>query len=68
MPVVKESANEILSNYLDSHGIKQKFVADKMGISSATFNSRLKGRLKFDADFAIAAAKALNIKADIFLK
>lgn len=68
MTVVKEDANEILSKYLKEHGIKQNFVAKKMGISSATFGSRLHGRLKFNADFALAVSKALGINADIFLK
>lgn len=68
MKVVKENANEILINYLNEHGIKQNFVAQKMGISSPTFSSRLHGRLKFDADFAVAVSKALGIDADIFLK
>ena len=56
MSVVKENANEILRSYLEEHGIKQSFVAHKMGISSPTFNSRVQGRLKFDADFAIAVS------------
>ena len=68
MSVVKENANEILKDYLDDHGIKQSFVAHKMGISNPTFNSRIQGRLMFDADFAIAVSKALGIKPDIFLK
>lgn len=68
MTVVKEDANEILSKYLKENGIKQNFVAKKMGISSATFGSRLHGRLKFNADFALAVSKALGINADIFLK
>ncbi|RVU69835.1 MULTISPECIES: helix-turn-helix transcriptional regulator [Lactobacillus] len=68
MAVVRSDAREILSKYLDEHGIKQSFVAKRMGISSATFSSRLHGRLNFDADFAIAVAKALRIDPDIFLK
>ena len=68
MTVVKEDANEILENYLKEHGIKQNFVAKKMGISNSIFSKRLHGRLKFDADFAIAVAKALGINADTFLK
>ena len=68
MSVVKENAGEILENYLEDHGIKQKFVAESIGVSSATFSSRLKGRLKFDADFAIAVARVLNIDVNIFLK
>lgn len=38
-----------------------------MGISSANFSSRLHGRLKFNADFALTVAKALDIDPTIFL-
>lgn len=68
MTVVKENAGEILSDYLKSHGIKQSFVAKQMGITNSTFSSRIYGRLKFDADFAIAVAKVLGVNPDIFLK
>jgi plasmid maintenance system antidote protein VapI len=68
MSVVKDNANEILKKYLKEHGIKQNFVAKKMGISSATFGNRLHGRLKFNADFAIAVSKVLEIDSKTFLK
>lgn len=68
MSVVKENAGEILQKYLEDHGIKQNFVARKMGISSSNFNNHLHGRLKFDADFAVAVSKVLNIDSNIFLK
>lgn len=68
MTVVKDNANKILIKYLEEHGIKQNFVAKKMGISSATFGNRLHGRLKFNADFAIAVSKVLGIDPKIFLK
>lgn len=67
MTVVKENAAKILQKYLQDHGIKQSFVASKIGMSESSFSSRLNGRLKFSAEFAIAVSKALNIKADIFL-
>lgn len=68
MITVKENASEILYLYLRDHGIKQNYVARKMGISSANFSSRLHGRLKFNAEFALAVAKALDIDPTIFLK
>lgn len=68
MIVVEDNANKILIKYLEEHGIKQNFVAKKMGISSATFGKRLHGRLKFDADFAISVSKVLGIDPKIFLK
>lgn len=68
MTMVKKDAGKILQTYLNEHGIKQTFVANKMGISNSNFNDRMRGRLKFDADFALAVAKALKIDAHIFLK
>lgn len=68
MTTVKKNAREILYFYLRDHGIKQNYVAHKMGISSANFSNRLHGRLKFNADFALAVAKALDIDPTIFLK
>lgn len=64
----KENANVIAKKYLKSHGIKQRFIAKSMGISEPTLTGRLNGRLKFDSDFSIAFAKALNISPNIFLK
>lgn len=64
----KENAGKILKDYLREHGIKQNYVAKKVGISSANFSSRLNGRLKFNADFALTVSKVLDIDPDIFLK
>lgn len=68
MSVVKDNAGKILSQYLKDNGIKQNFVAKKMGITPENFNQRMNGRLRFTADFAIAVSRALNISVDIFLK
>lgn len=64
----KENAGKILKSYLREHGIKQNYVAKKVGISSANFSSRLNGRVKFNADFALTVSKALDIDPEIFLK
>nr|DAR77088.1 MAG TPA: Helix-turn-helix XRE-family like protein [Caudoviricetes sp.] len=66
--VLKSDARELARDYLQKHGIKQSFVAEKMGISEPTLSGRLNGRSKFDADFAIAFSKTLGISPDIFLK
>ncbi|MBD5430112.1 helix-turn-helix domain-containing protein [Lactobacillus sp.] len=66
--VVKNDAGEVLQNYLKSHGIKQTWLADKLGLSPSQLGDRLHGRLKFNADFAIQVASVLGISADIFLK
>ena len=66
--IIENDATQIAKDYLKNHGIKQSYVADKMGISETTLSSRLNGRLKFDANFAITFAKSLNISPSIFLK
>ncbi len=66
--VTEPDAHKILKSYLQDHGISQAFVARKMGIKRQLFNAYVNGQLKFDADFAISVAKALNISPKIFLK
>ena len=66
MNVVKNNAGLILKEYLASHGIKQSYVADRMGISDSNFSAHINGRLRFTADFAIAVSRALGISVDIF--
>ena len=65
--VTLPKANLILKDYLKSHGIKQNFVAKKIGISPQVFNAYVNGQNKFNADFALSVAKALNISPNIFL-
>lgn len=65
---LKPNANDLAKKYLKDHGIKQNFVAEKMGISTPNLCDRLNGRLKFDADFAIEFSRAVNISPEFFLK
>lgn len=66
--VLKDNARKLAKQYLREHGIKQSWLADKLGISEPTLSGRLNGRYKFDADFAVAFSRALDISVDIFLK
>lgn len=66
--ILKENASQKAKEYLRANGIKQSWVANKMGISEPVLSGRLNGRYNFDADFALAFSKALNISPDIFLK
>lgn len=66
--MVKPNARKIAKDYLEQRGIKQSYIAKKMGVSDSAISNRLNGRLKFDANFAIAFSKALGISPDIFLK
>lgn len=65
--VTKKNSNEILKNYIKSHGIKQRFIANKIGMSDQQFSNLLAGRSNFTGDKAIMVSKALNIPLDIFL-
>lgn len=65
---LKPNASHLAKKYLQDHGIKQSFIAYKMGISTSNLSNKLNGRSKFDADFAIEFSKVLNISPNIFLK
>ncbi len=48
-------------------GLKQKFVAEKMGISPQEFSNILTGRKKFETEHVVPICNALNITAnDLF--
>lgn len=66
--VTKPNAGKILKDYLESHGISQRFVAKKMGLKPSAFNAYINGYSKFNADFALSVSKVLNISPSIFLK
>ena len=55
--IIENDATQIAKDYLKNHGIKQSYVADKMGISETTLSSRLNGRLKFDANYICKSIK-----------
>ena len=65
--VVKPNANQILSNLLEEKGLKQVYVATKIGISSPSMSALVHGNKKFTADIAIQLGKVLNVSPNIFL-
>lgn len=66
--VLKPNANELLKNEIDSRGIKTKFVAKQIGISSNYLGQVLSGSRKLSTDVAIKASKVLGLPTDIFLQ
>lgn len=46
--VLKNDARKLAKQYLRDHGIKQSWLADKLGISEPTLSGRLNGRYKFE--------------------
>lgn len=65
--VTKSNSRQILKKYLKDHGIKQSFVAGKLGVSDSTFNAYLQGYVKFTMDFAYRVSNVLGIDPGIFL-
>ncbi len=65
---IKENANEILKEYLKDHGITQRFVATKIGITNQAFTNLMSGRARLTGDKAILISHALDIPLSTFLK
>lgn len=53
--------------YLESHGIKQKAVAQKVGIPAGTFNAILNGKRTMYAEDLRAICLALNVSPELFV-
>ena len=53
-----------LREAINQSGLKQKFIAEKVGISEAALSSMLKGNLKIDADVFFAIACVLRMTPD----
>lgn len=61
--------HEKLNRYINTHGIKQTFVAEKTGISVKTLNAILLGRQRLMADmFEDICRKGLEIEPEYFFK
>ena len=54
--------------YLEENGIKQKFVAEKVGFNVKTFNAMMNGHRKMYADDLAAICIALNVTVDTFVR
>lgn len=66
--VLKPDANEILKEEIDKRGLKRKFVADKIGVSSNYFSQVLNGTRSLSTDIAVKASQTLQIPLEIFLQ
>jgi transcriptional regulator with XRE-family HTH domain len=53
--------------YLEEQGIKQKIVAEKIGMSVATFNAIMTGNRTMYADDLRAICYALNVAPETFI-
>ncbi len=59
---------EKLKNYIESHGIRKSFVAEKAKINKSSFSQILNGKRKCTADQYIAICRAIEKRPEDFVK
>lgn len=57
-------AAEKLREAIEERGVKQKFIAEKVGISESALSSMLNGNQKIDIDTFFAIATVLHMTPD----
>lgn len=65
--VLKKEAYKKLKSVIDKRGLKQNYVARKIGITPNYLGQILNGNRNLSADVAIKAAQVLGLPLDIFL-
>ena len=53
--------------YLEDNGIKQTFVAEKIGVTASLFNMILSGRVKCSLEAYVDICRVLKLKFGTFL-
>lgn len=56
--------NDRISAAVEDSGLKQKFIADKIGISEPSFSAMLSGKRKVDVDEFFGLCMVLNMNPD----
>ena len=59
--VIKDDAYKVLRSTIESRGLKQNYVAKRIGITPNYLASILNGRRRLNADIAIRASQVLEI-------
>lgn len=67
MIVNRKIVNRKLKDYIEAHGITQKFLCDKTGISADKMSNIINAKRKVTGEEIILIAKALDVSVDIFL-
>jgi transcriptional regulator with XRE-family HTH domain len=57
-------AGEKLREMIDERGLKQKFIAEKIGISETALSQMLNGKQKIDVDTFLAIATVMHMTPD----
>ena len=65
--VLKKEAYKELKSVIDKRGLKQNYVARKIGITPNYLGQILNGNRKLSTDVAIKAAQVLGLPLDVFL-
>lgn len=64
--VLKKDAYKILKKEIDDRGIKNKFIANKIGVSPSYLSQVLNGSKKLSTDVAIKVIQVLDLPLNIF--
>lgn len=67
MTLLKENANSILKKELQDKGLKQKFVAENIGVTTAYLSQLLNGSKNLSVEIAIKTARFLNVPLEKIL-
>lgn len=59
-------ANEIIKAYIEDNGIRQSFVAKKIGMPPELLRRSLEGKRRLQADEFIAICEVLSLDLDFF--
>lgn len=68
LEIIRPDAGKVLNQEIKNCGLKQGYVADKIGISPAYMSQLVNGSKKVSTDVAVRASIILGVPLDIFLK
>lgn len=57
---------EVVKDKIKKKGLKNNYIAQKMGINNVSFSDRLTGKVNFKTDEVFKLAKILNINLNQF--
>lgn len=66
--IIRPDAGKVLNQEIKNRGLKQGYVADKIGISPAYMSQLVNGSKKVSTDVAVRASIILGVPLDVFLK
>ena len=67
MTLLKENTSLILKEELESKGLKQKFVAENIGVTATYLSQMLNGSKHFSVEIAIKMARFLDVPLEKIL-